>query len=100
MITLEEFTPPALQSMTASGVLASYPYRCAAPAYGATGFLIASRLRLTGCQVRSVFVYRQWAFVRIDHVLAGAHLTVTDIAAKPGFGSDHRYLIAKIAIRT
>jgi len=198
LITLEEFTPPALQSMTASGVLASYPYRCAAPAYGATGFLIASRLRLTGCQVRSVFVYRQWIpymveatlwspggpvalrvvhplapfpaywrewsaalaavgqsvrasgdgnmlmagdfnatwgnkgfgallhdgltdgaaargratgmtwpngalvppFVRIDHVLTGAHLTVTDIAAKPGFGSDHRYLIAKIAIRT
>ena len=55
LITLEEFTPPALQSMVASGVLASFPYRCAAPAYGATGFLIASRLRLTGCQVRTVF---------------------------------------------
>jgi endonuclease/exonuclease/phosphatase family metal-dependent hydrolase len=198
LITLEEFTPPALQSMTASGVLASYPYRCAAPAYGATGFLIASRLRLTGCRVRSVFAYRQWIpylveatlwspggpvalrvvhplapfpaywrewsaalaavdrsvrasgagnmaivgdfnatwgnkgfiallhdgltdgaaargratgmtwpngalvppFVRIDHVLTGAHLTVTEIAAKPGFGSDHRYLTARIAIRT
>jgi endonuclease/exonuclease/phosphatase (EEP) superfamily protein YafD len=184
--------------MTASGVLASYPYRCAAPAYGATGFLIASRLRLTGCRVRSVFAYRQWIpylveatlwspgglvalrvvhplapfpaywrewsaalaavdrsvrasgagnmaivgdfnatwgnkgfiallhdgltdgaaargratgmtwpngalvppFVRIDHVLTGAHLTVTEIAAKPGFGSDHRYLTARIAIRT
>ena len=30
LITLEEFTPPALQSMVASGVLASFPYRCAA----------------------------------------------------------------------
>jgi endonuclease/exonuclease/phosphatase (EEP) superfamily protein YafD len=55
LITLEEFTPPALQSMMASGVLAAYPYRCAAPAYGATGFLIASRLRLNGCQVNTVY---------------------------------------------
>ena len=30
-------------------------------------------------------------FVRIDHVLTGARLAVTQIAAKPGFGSDHRY---------
>ena len=54
LVTLEEITPSALQNMVASGVLASYPYRCAAPAIGATGFLIASRLRLTGCQVRTV----------------------------------------------
>ena len=33
-------------------MLASFPYRCAAPTPGATGFLIASRLRLTGCQVQ------------------------------------------------
>ena len=52
LITLEEFTPQALQAMTASGVLASFPYRCSAPTPGATGFLIASRLRLTGCQVQ------------------------------------------------
>ncbi len=38
-------------------------------------------------------------FVRIDHVLTGTHLAVTEIAAKPGFGSDHRYLIATVAIR-
>ena len=198
LITLEEFTPPALQSMVASGVLASFPYRCAAPAYGATGFLIASRLRLTGCQVRTVSwdgmwtpylveatlwspggpvalrlvhtlapfpaYWQEWSaalaavgrsvrassdsrmlmvgdfnatwgnsgfvallndgltdgaaargkatdmtwpngavvppFVRIDHVLTGARLAVTDIAAKPGFGSDHRYLVAVVAIRT
>jgi endonuclease/exonuclease/phosphatase (EEP) superfamily protein YafD len=198
LVTLEEFTPPALQSMLASGVLASFPYRCAAPAYGATGFLIASRLRLTGCRVLTVswddqatpymvqatlwspggpiavrlvhtlapfpVSWREWAaalaavgrsvratgdtrmlmvgdfnatwgsrgfvallrdgltdgaaargkaiemtwpngavvppFVRIDHVLTGARLTVTEIAAKPGFGSDHRYLVATIAIRT
>ena len=54
LITLEEFTPSALQAMAASGVLARFPYRCAAPAYGATGFLVASRLRLTGCQVQTV----------------------------------------------
>jgi endonuclease/exonuclease/phosphatase (EEP) superfamily protein YafD len=197
LLTFEEFTPPALQSMTASGVLAAFPYRCAAPAYGATGFLIASRLRLTGCQVRTVWwegqwtpylveatlwspggpvdlrlvhtlaplpaYWREWSealaavgrsvrasgdsrmlmvgdfnatwgnsgfvallhdgltdgaaargsatdmtwpngavvppFVRIDHVLTGAQLAVTGIAAGPGFGSDHRYLVATVAIR-
>src|SRR5208282_6485054 len=197
LITLEEFTPAALRSMAASGVLASFPYRCAAPANGATGFLIASRLRLTGCQVQTVVVgdlwapymveatlwspggpvavrlvhtlapfpssWREWSaalaavgrsvraggdsrmlmvgdfnatwgnsgfvallhdgltdgaaargqatdmtwpngavvppFVRIDHVLTGARLAVTAIAAKPGFGSDHRYLVATVAIR-
>ena len=54
LVTLEEFTPSTLQNMAASGVLASFPYRCVSPAIGATGFLIASRLRLTGCQVRTV----------------------------------------------
>ena len=198
LVTLEEFTPPALQAMSASGVLTRFPYRCAAPAYGATGFLIASRLRLTGCRVQTVLwdgqptpymvqatlwspagpvavrlihtlapfpvSWREWAaalaavdrsvrasgdagmlmvgdfnatwgnagfaalladgltdgaaargkatdmtwpngaivppFVRIDHVLTGARLTVTQIAARPGFGSDHRYLVATVAIRT
>jgi len=198
LVTMEEFTPSALQAMADSGVLAHFPYRCAAPAYGATGFLIASRLRLTGCQVQTVswdgqptpymvqatlwspagpvavrlvhtlapfpVYWREWSaalaavdrsvrasgdarmlmvgdfnatwgnrgfatllsdgltdgaaargqaidmtwpngavvppFVRIDHVLTGAGLTVTQIAAKPGFGSDHRYLIATVAIRT
>jgi endonuclease/exonuclease/phosphatase (EEP) superfamily protein YafD len=198
LITLEEFTPQALQSMMASGVLASFPYRCVAPAYGATGFLIASRLHLTGCQVRTVFwdgwwvpymveatlwspggpvalrlvhtlapfpsSWREWSaalaaadrsvraggdsrmlmvgdfnatwgnrgfvallhdgltdgaaargkatgmtwpngavvppFIRIDHVLTGARLAVTEIAAQPGFGSDHRYLTATVAIRS
>ena len=38
-------------------------------------------------------------FVRIDQVLTGTRLAVTEIAAKPGFGSDHRYLIATVAIR-
>jgi len=38
--------------------------------------------------------------VRIDHVLTGAHLAVTQIAAKPGFGSDHRYLVASVAVQT
>jgi endonuclease/exonuclease/phosphatase (EEP) superfamily protein YafD len=197
LITLEEFTPPALRSMVASGVLASFPFRCVAPAYGATGFLIASRLRLTGCRVRTVLwngqwtpymveatlsspggavalrlvhtlapfpaYWREWSsalaavgrsvrasgvgrmlmvgdfnatwgnrgfvvllhdgltdgaaargkatdmtwpnraivppFVRIDHVLTGAGLAVTEIAARPGFGSDHRYLVATVAIR-
>ena len=198
LVTLEEFSPPALQAMSASGVLTRFPYRCAAPAYGATGFLIASRLRLTGCQVQTVLwdgqptpymveatlwspagpiavrlvhtlapfpvSWREWSaalaavnrsvrasgdarmlmvgdfnatwgnagfaalladgltdgaaargqaldmtwpngaivppFVRIDHVLTGTHLAVTQIAAKPGFGSDHRYLTATVAIQT
>jgi len=198
LVTLEEFTPQALQAIVASGVLASFPYSCVAPAYGATGFLIGSRLRLTGCQVRNVWwdgqwtpymveatlwspggpvalrlvhtlapfpvSWREWSsalaavgqsvrasgdsrmlmvgdfnatwgnsgfvallhdgltdgaaargkatdmtwpngavvppFVRIDHVLTGARLAVTEIAAKPGFGSDHRYLVATVAIRT
>ena len=198
LVTLEEFTPSTLQSMVASGVLASFPYRCVSPAIGATGFLIASRLRLTGCQVRTVAwngttmpymveatlwspggpvalrlvhtlaplprYWRAWSaalaavgrsvragdvsnmlmvgdfnatwgnsgfvallhdgltdgaaargeatdmtwpngavvppLVRIDHVLTGARLAVTEIAAKPGFGSDHRYLVATVAIRT
>ena len=39
-------------------------------------------------------------FVRIDHVLTGALLTVTEISARPGFGSDHLYLTATIAVRT
>jgi endonuclease/exonuclease/phosphatase (EEP) superfamily protein YafD len=197
LVTLEEFTPGALQSMTASGVLASFPYRCTAPAYGATGFLIASRQRLTGCRVQTVpwdgqrvpymveaalwvpggpvalrlvhtlapfpAYWREWSaalaavgrslrasgdarmlmvgdfnaswgnsgfvallhdgltdgaaargsamgmtwpngavvppFVRIDHVLTGARLAVTGIATGPGFGSDHRYLTATVAIR-
>jgi endonuclease/exonuclease/phosphatase (EEP) superfamily protein YafD len=197
VITLEEFTPPALQSMAASGVLADFPYRCAAPAYGATGFLIASRLRLTDCQVRSVrwdgqwvpymveatywspggqlalrlvhtlapfpAYWREWTaalaavdqsirasgtssmlmvgdfnatwdnrefaallhdgltdaaaargkalnmtwpngalvppFVRIDHLLTGTHLAATAIATGPGFGSDHRYLTATVAVQ-
>lgn len=198
LITLEEFTPPALHGMVASGMLASFRYRCVAPAYGATGFLIASRLRLTGCRVRTVFwdsqwvpymveatlwspggpvalrlvhtlapfpaYWREWSavlaaidrsvrdsgdnrvlmvgdfnatfgnrgfvalihdgltdgaaargkatdmtwpngavvppFVRIDHILTGARLAVTEIADMPGFGSDHRYLLAMVAIRT
>jgi endonuclease/exonuclease/phosphatase (EEP) superfamily protein YafD len=198
LVTLEELTPRALRSMTAAGVLARFPYRCAAPAFGADGFLIASRLRLTGCQVqieiwngdvwtpymveatlwtsagpvtlRVVHTlapfpasWREWTgaladvgrsvrasgtntmlmvgdfnatwgnkgfaailhdgltdgaaargkatsmtwpngavvppFVRIDHVLTGARLAVTGIATGPGFGSDHRYLTATVAIR-
>jgi endonuclease/exonuclease/phosphatase (EEP) superfamily protein YafD len=198
LITLEEFTPPALKSMVASGVLVSFPYRCVAPGYGAVGFLVASRLRMTACRIRTVFwegqwvpymveatlwspggpvalrvvhtlapfpaYWREWSaalaavdrsvrasddsrmlmvgdfnatwgnsgfvallhdgltdgaaargqatdmtwpngavmapFARIDHVLTGARLAVTQIAAKPGFGSDHRYLVAVVAIRT
>ena len=198
LVTLEEFTPPALANMETSRVLSNFPYRCAAPAYGANGFLVASRLRLTGCRVQTVYwdgswtpymveatlrspggpvalrvvhtlapftvSWREWSsalaavgrsvrasgdsrmlmvgdfnatwgnsgfvallhdgltdgaaargqatdmtwpngavvppFVRIDHVLTGTRLAVTEIAAKPGFGSDHRYLIATVAIRT
>ena len=198
LVTLEEFTPPAMNAMSASGVLTRFPYRCAAPTYGATGFLVASRLRLTGCRVQTVLAdgqpapymveatlwspagpvalrlvhtlapfpvsWREWSaalaavdrsvrasgtarmlmigdfnatwdnagfaallangltdgaaargkaidmtwpngaivppFVRIDHVLTGTRLAVTQIDTKPGFGSDHRYLVSTVAIRT
>lgn len=198
LITLEEFTPQALHSMVASGVLRNFPFRCVAPTPGATGFLVASRLRMTACRVRTVLweghrmqymveatvwspggpvalrvvhtlapfprYWREWSaalaavgqslrasgdsrmlmvgdfnatwgnsgfvallhegladgaaargqaadmtwpnsailppLVRIDHVLTGARLAVTQIATKPGFGSDHRNLVATIAIRT
>jgi len=197
LVTLEEFTPGALYSMVASGVLADFPYRCVAPALGAAGFLVASKLRLTGCQIKTVMwdgqltpymvdatlstrvgsvtlrvvhalaplpsYWRAWSaalaavgrsvrpgndtrmlmvgdfnaswgnagfaglvhdgltdgaaargealdmtwpngavvptFVRIDHVLTGSQLAVTKIATGPGFGSDHRYLLATVAIR-
>jgi hypothetical protein len=36
-------------------------------------------------------------FVRIDHVLTEARLAVTEIAAKPGFGNDDRYLVPVFA---
>ena len=198
LVTLEEFTPSALKAMSASGVLTRFPYRCTAAADYATGFLIASRLRLTGCRVQDVSVgpgqstpymveatlwspagpvavrlvhtlapfpvsWREWSlalaavdrsvrasgdarmlmigdfnatwnnagfaalladgltdgaaargkaiqmtwpngaivppFVRIDHVLTGSRLAVIQIAAKAGFGSDHRYLVATVAIQ-
>lgn len=38
-------------------------------------------------------------FVRIDHVLTGRTLAVTHIADHRGFGSDHRYLTATVAVR-
>ena len=198
LVTLEEFTPSALNAMSVSGVLARFPYRCAAPVYGAAGFMVASRLRLTGCRVETVSwngesvpymveatfwspagpvalrvvhtlapfpaYWRKWSaalaavdqsvhasddarmlmigdfnatwddagfatllangltdgaaargkaidmtwpngaivlpFVRIDHMLTGTRLAVTQIATEPGFGSDHRYLTATVAIQT
>jgi len=198
LITLEEFTPSAQQTMMASGVLNRFPYRCAAPALGATGFLVASRLPLDGCRVHAVLwngqwmpylveatlhspggpvalrlvhtlaplpaSWREWSaalaavdqtvrasntstmlmigdfnatwdnrgfaallhdgltdgaaargkaaemtwpngalvppFVRIDHVLTGTRLALTQITARSGFGSDHRYLTATVAIQT
>lgn len=38
-------------------------------------------------------------FVRIDHVLSGPGLAVTAIAAHAGFGSDHHYLTATVAVQ-
>jgi endonuclease/exonuclease/phosphatase (EEP) superfamily protein YafD len=198
LITLEEFTPSAWRSMEASGVLARFPYRCAAAAIGAVGFAMVSRFRLAGCRVHTVLfdggwhvpymvsatlwapggpvtlrlvhtlapfpsTWREWQealaavdrsvgagtdsrmlmigdfnaswdnkgfaallnsgltdgaaargkaiemtwpngaivppFVRIDHVLTGTRLAVTQIAAKGGFGTDHRYLTATVAAR-
>jgi endonuclease/exonuclease/phosphatase (EEP) superfamily protein YafD len=197
VVTLEEFTPGALLSMVAAGVLEDFPYRCVAPALGATGFLVASKLPLSGCKTATVTwegaptpymidatlstpagpvtlrlfhtlaplpsSWREWSdalaavdrstrpsndtrmlmvgdfnatwgnagfralvqngltdgaaargdaldmtwpngaivptFVRIDHVLTGSLLAVTKIVSHTGFGSDHRYLLATVAIR-
>jgi len=38
-------------------------------------------------------------FVRIDHVLTGASLAVVRIATSAGFGSNHHYLTASVAVR-
>ena len=197
LITFEEFSGGAEQTMKDSGLLAEYRYYCSEPDYGATGFLLASRLRLTGCQFKTVpwdgqGIYylvqatlwspsgpvpvrlfhnlaplpsswtetrsalaaadrmvratgpahmllvgdfnSSWGnrgfvkllgdgltdgaaargqaldmtwpngavvppFVRIDHVLTGSDLAVTTISAYRGFGSDHKYLEATVAIR-
>jgi endonuclease/exonuclease/phosphatase (EEP) superfamily protein YafD len=40
------------------------------------------------------------AFVRIDHVLTGKQLAVTEIANGSGFESDHKYLTATVAIQS
>jgi endonuclease/exonuclease/phosphatase family metal-dependent hydrolase len=37
--------------------------------------------------------------VRIDHVLTGTAIAVTSIATMDGPGSDHRALLATVAIR-
>lgn len=54
VITLEEFTPAGWHNLVRSGALRTFPFRCVAPQYGATGFLVASRLPMTGCRVHSV----------------------------------------------
>jgi endonuclease/exonuclease/phosphatase (EEP) superfamily protein YafD len=190
VITFEEFTPQALESLAASGILQAFPYRCAAPAPGATGFLgncqyqavvtpnlyapymVAATLttpagpvslRLVHTLAPFPFASREWRealaavdssirssgtgrmlmtgdfnatwgnrgfvtllgdgltdgaaargqaldmtwpngavvppFVAIDHVLTGASLAVVNIATGTGFGSDHHYLTAEVAVR-
>lgn len=197
VITLEEFTPRSLHHMTDTGVLRLYPFRCAFPQYGATGFLIASRLRMKDCRIHTVrwddgptpymataelmaagrqiqlrvvhtlapfpSSWSEWMaamhavdkitaaaatqdvlmvgdfnatwgnrdfalilshgmtdaaadrgdpfamtwpngalvppFVRIDHLLTGSRLAAVAIATHQGFGSDHRYLTATVAVR-
>jgi endonuclease/exonuclease/phosphatase family metal-dependent hydrolase len=205
LITFEEFSGDgapgfpggAIQTMRNTGLLAEYHYYCSEPDFGATGFMLASRIRVTGCRFKTVrwdgqgmyylveatmwlpsgpipvrvfhtlaplpsswtetrsalaaadrmvkatgpahmllvgdfnsswgnrgFVRllgdgltdgaaargqaldMTWPngaivppFVRIDHVLTGSDLAVTKISAHQGFGSDHKYLEATVAIR-
>jgi endonuclease/exonuclease/phosphatase (EEP) superfamily protein YafD len=56
VMSFEEFSPGALDGMTASGVLRAYPYRCSYPAPEATGLFVASRWRLSDCQLHTVAV--------------------------------------------
>lgn len=198
LLTLEEFTPGSLRALRRSGALAQFSSVCSDPQYGPTGFLVASRLPLTGCRVHTVpfegravpymvtatlrthrgsvhlFVvhtlapfpayWQEWvralravdtamrheatqrvlmvgdfnatwnnrgfatllshgltdaaaargqaltmtwpngallpAFVRIDHLLTGSRLAVTEIETHAGFGSDHRFLSAIVAVRS
>jgi endonuclease/exonuclease/phosphatase family metal-dependent hydrolase len=205
LITFEEFSGNgapgfpggAIQTMKDSGLLTKYRYYCSEPDFGATGFMLASRIRVTGCQFKTVqwngqgmyymveatmwlpsgpipvrvfhtlaplpsswtetrsalaaadrmvkatgashmlmigdfnsswgnrgfrkllgdgltdgaaargqaldFTWPNGAivppFVRIDHVLTGSHLAVTKITTHQGFGSDHKYVEATVAIQ-
>ena len=64
LITFEEFSGNgapgfpggAIQTMRNTGLLAKYHYYCSEPDFGATGFMLASRIRVTGCQFKTV----QW----------------------------------------
>lgn len=64
LITFEEFSGDgapgfpggAIQTMQNTGLLAKYHYYCSEPDFGATGFMLASRIRVTGCQFKTV----QW----------------------------------------
>jgi endonuclease/exonuclease/phosphatase (EEP) superfamily protein YafD len=201
LISLEEVEPSVVtgqQGLEKEGVLKDYPYRCSYPAWGAAGLFVASKLRLTGCQVLYVdwdgqptsymikatlwtsegkvavrivhplaplpTYLQEWksaltavnqsvqasgpsrmlmvgdfnsswgnrefrsilhdgltdgaaargqefdmtwpfgaivpAFVRIDHVLTGTQLAVTEMANDPGFESDHKYVTATVAIQS
>jgi endonuclease/exonuclease/phosphatase family metal-dependent hydrolase len=57
IISLEEVEPSAVsgeQSLETEGVLKGYPYQCSYPKWGAPGMFVASKLRLTSCQVLTV----------------------------------------------
>ncbi|HEX3752597.1 MAG TPA: endonuclease/exonuclease/phosphatase family protein [Streptosporangiaceae bacterium] len=64
LITFEEFSGDgapgfpggAIQTMQNTGLLNKYRYYCSEPDFGATGFMLASRIRVTGCQFKTV----QW----------------------------------------
>jgi endonuclease/exonuclease/phosphatase family metal-dependent hydrolase len=196
IVAMEEFTPGSLRQLQRSGVLDQFHFRCLAPRYGPSGFLVASRLSMRRCQIRRIrwkgrstafmvsatvdtpegplqlrvvhtlapfpAYWQAWAaalraidaavragstrrllmvgdfnatwnnrgfsallddgltdaaaargqafamtwpngaaippFVRIDHILTGKRLVVTSISAHPGFGSDHQYLTAEVAV--
>lgn len=198
VVTLEEFTPGSLRQLVKSRALMAFPYRCLDPRYGATGFLLASRLPMTGCKLHTVpwkghatpymvsatvqtrggplqlrvvhtlapfpSSWPEWGaalraidrgvssgprramlmvgdlnatwnnrrfctllshgltdaaaalgeafdmtwpngaivppFVRIDHVLTGNRLVVTKLELYSGYGSDHRFLTATVAIHS
>lgn len=197
VVAFEELTPAGLRHLMASGALRTLPFHCFAPEPGATGLLVASRLPMSRCQIRTVLwsgsrtpymasatirtrsgpvklwvvhtlaplpsSWGEWGaalraidrlartsrtdnvllvgdfnatwnnrlfaalitegltdaaaargdpfamtwpngavvppMVRIDHVLTGNRLSVTVIAAHTGFGSDHHYLTATVALR-
>ena len=105
LISFEEIKPSAVtgpQGLEAEGVLRGYPYQCSYPDAGADGLFVASRLRLTGCQLLSTEWNNGWsASYMIKATLwtpAGkvALRVVHPLAALPGYTQEWKSALAGV----